>query len=156
GGRVLGVTGSNVPAGPDVAASIARALNGEEASSFWSRPDGVLQVLTLPIYVERPARDILGTLSVGFLLGDRITAQFKHVTESEIAWAAGGRVLASTLPPIHNARLAALVQEHGRSAFVPSIVLGGNDYVAMVRPLITGAPARGAVPGSSADSPVAI
>jgi signal transduction histidine kinase len=154
-GRVLGAVGSGVWDGPDAAASIARAMNGAETSAFWPHPDGVLQVLTLPIYVEGPARETLGTLSVGFLLGDRITAQFKSVTESEIAWAAGGRVLASTLPSPYSVRLAALVRERGSSAFVPSIVLGDNDYVAMIRPLMpTGSNLRGSP--SAADAPVAI
>jgi hypothetical protein len=167
-GRVLAAIGrSNVPydrgATPP---AIARALAGEEVSSFWPHPDGVLQVVTLPVYLERPAgntavpREILGTLSVGFLLDDRSTAQFKRVTESEIAFAAGGRVLASTLPQANAAKLAGLLRDQGSTGRVPSIVLGGEDYVALIRPMTSGSSGVG-TPGSivatpGTDAPVAI
>jgi signal transduction histidine kinase len=167
-GRVLAAIGrSNVRyAGGDTPPAIASALAGQETSSFWPHPEGVLQVVTLPVYLERAAADrpappeILGTLSVGFLLDDRTTAQFKSVTESEIAFVAGGRVLASTLPRTYAPQLAALVRGQDSRGQVPSVVLGTNDYAALVRPIAT-ASSTGAGPGvitaaPGTDAPVAI
>ena len=46
----------------------------------------------------RTRPNVLGRLTVGFFLDDRRAVQFKAVTGTEIAFAAGGRVLASSLP----------------------------------------------------------
>ena len=46
--------------------------------------------------VTRP--EILGTLSVGFLLDDALAAQLKQITGSDIAFGMDGQILAATLP----------------------------------------------------------
>ena len=42
--------------------------------------------------------DILGTLSVGFLLDDALAAQLKEITGSDVAFGMDGQILAATLP----------------------------------------------------------
>ena len=46
----------------------------------------------------------MGTLSVGFSLDEQTRAQFKALTNSEIAFVVGGQVQASTLPRTAYAR----------------------------------------------------
>jgi signal transduction histidine kinase len=157
-GRVFAAIGRSEVPSDSVATlpAVQRALTGTAASSFWPHPEGVLQVVTVPL-VFKPS-EIVGTLSVGFLFDDQRTIQFKAVTESEIALAAGGEVLASTLPHVHGPQLAALVRQHGASALVPSVQLGDDDYVALLRPMASSAPGQhaaiGAVPGT--DPPIAV
>ena len=50
--------------------SMRDALAGRESLSLLPQPDGILQLVTVPIAVGISHPDILGTLSVGFLLDD--------------------------------------------------------------------------------------
>ena len=59
---------------------------------------GLLQVVSVPIIEGGDPTNVIGRLTVGFFLDDRRAVQFKAVTGTEIAFAAGGRVLASSLP----------------------------------------------------------
>ncbi len=87
-------------------------------------------------------QETLGTLSLGFALDDGLAQQFKGVTDSEVAFAFGGRVRASTLPGRDDALLSTLL---GRKE-VASVTLDGNEYVAMSRRL----------PAVSGEGPVAL
>ena len=74
----------------------------DEISAFLPHRRGLLQVVSAPIFLEGPGPDILGRLTVGVLLDDRLASeQFKKLTGSEIAFAARGNILASTLPRLH-------------------------------------------------------
>jgi signal transduction histidine kinase len=93
---------------------------------------GIMQVVTVPIAVGVARPELLGSLTVGFLLDNTLAEQFKQITGSEIAFAMDGQVLASTLPAEWNAQLAALLGSKENTARVQ---LGGNEYLALVRPL---------------------
>jgi signal transduction histidine kinase len=110
-----------------------RALAGEEVSGFWPLPDGVLQVVTVPVYIGLEPPDLLGALSVGFLLDKELAAQFRTLTDSEIAIAMDGAVRAATLPDRDRPVLASLL---GARTMVRT-ELGGDDYVALARPFGT-------------------
>jgi signal transduction histidine kinase len=69
-------------------------------------------------------------MTVGFFLDDRRAVQFKAVTGTEIAFAAGGRVLASSLPASAREGLDALTTARG----VRPITLHGEEYVMLARP----------------------
>jgi hypothetical protein len=81
---------------------IADALAGRETTAFWPGADGMVEVVTVPIFIGRPSAEILGTLSVGFAFDDRLAGRFKDLTESEIAFALDGRIQAGTLPKAHD------------------------------------------------------
>ncbi len=134
GGRVLaGSGGGGLPqeALPGLS-SVRSALGGAEATAFRAHPSGVLQVVTVPITAGQNPPEIIGTLSVGFLLDQRLAEQFKGLTGSEIAFAFGGHVLAATLPgEPARAGLESLLG----SAGISHVSVGGDDYVAMLRPL---------------------
>ena len=56
----------------------------------------MMQLVAVPILIG-PQPDILGTLSVGFLLDDALAAQLKEITGSEVAFGMDGQILATTL-----------------------------------------------------------
>ena len=110
---------------------ITLALTGQAAVSFWPRRGGDIQVVTIPIWIDESQPELLGTLSVGFSLDDRLAARFKELTASEIAFLVDGTIQASTLPPDYAEALAAAVQSGQETA----IRLGDEEYVAVVRAL---------------------
>ncbi len=121
-------------------ATVRDALGGHEAAMFWLRSDGVAQVMSVPIY----APEIVGSFSLAFLLNDRLATRLKAVTGSEVAFTAGGRVVASTLPKGARAALSPLIGRIGTA----SIRVDGNEYAALMRPLA--APRRASLFGGAA------
>lgn len=138
------------------------ALAGHETAAFWPSPDGVLQVVTVPIAAGASPPEIVGTLSLGFLLDEALAERFKVQTGSEIAFATPSRVVAATLPGPDRLALAGLTARPG----IGRVHTATGDYLALVRPLSSprppsllglqaGAPAPAAVAASDAP-PVAI
>ena len=66
--------------------------------------------MTVPVTVGLTQPDVLGTLSVGFLLDDGFAAQLKELTGSEIAFGVNGRVLSATLPANDRAALSSQLE----------------------------------------------
>lgn len=128
-GRVLAESGRlRVTQGdPAAAEAIAKATRGSESVALWPHPGGVIQVVSVPSVV---GSDLIGTVSVGFSLDEEAAARFKALTNSEIAFAVGGVVQASTLPHF-NAALASAVGAQG----VGTIRLGDSEYVVVSRAL---------------------
>jgi len=147
GGRVLASAGP-VALDPAVASalrSVQAALRGTAASSFRPHPDGLLQVLSVPITVGGEPASIAGTLSVGFLLNDAVASDFKQLTGSEIAFGLDGRIMAATLPK----PLWPLLDNARRPDRMSRVASGSDEYVLLSRPLVP-APIAGA--GSHAPS----
>ncbi|HZT75276.1 MAG TPA: ATP-binding protein [Vicinamibacterales bacterium] len=94
---------------------------------FLAQRNGVLQVVTVPVTLDRT----LGTISAGFLLDDAFAAQLKRITGSDLAFGMDGRILASTLPRDDDAALAAALGGTGLSR----VVLGADEYEALPRAL---------------------
>jgi signal transduction histidine kinase len=118
---------------------IADALAGRETTVFWPGANGMVEVVTVPIFIGRPSAEILGTLSVGFAFDDRLAGRFRELTESEIAFGLGGRIHASTLPKAHDRSLEGVLTSGGTSR----LHLNGEEYVALARPLASSATGRG-------------
>jgi signal transduction histidine kinase len=126
-------TAAIVPSEP----AVQEALAGRDAVSVLAHPNGVIQIVTVPISdVSSPLAtlnpEILGTVSVGFLLDDALAAQLKDNSGSDIAFTIDGRILASTLPPADRESLAQLSRRADPSG---EIHIGSEDYVVMSRPL---------------------
>ena len=120
-GQVLVALGG--PAGAIVdRAAVAAALEGRETTTFRADRDGVLEMVTVPISIE-PGPEVLGALSLGFVLNDALAAQFKRVTAGEVAFAVDGRVRASSLPREDDPALAGVL---GREGAI-SVRLGENS-----------------------------
>lgn len=135
-GRVLAEVGARPETARAVAQqpSVQAALHGRESLSLLSEADGLLQVITVPVDAvtrDRPGRDLLGTLTVGFLMDDELARQLKQITGSEIAFGMDGRVLASTLPRPDRAALSPLLAAGG----IGHVRIGGDEYVALPKVL---------------------
>jgi signal transduction histidine kinase len=135
-GRVL-TSGPGGEAEVPPTASVAEALAGRESVSYRAHPDGVLEIVTVPIALQP---QVIGSLSVGFLFDTRRAGQFKRATDTEIAFAIDGRVVAGTLPPGDLAALTGLLHAPETS----HVLLRGDDYIGLVRPLTAASATVGA------------
>ncbi|HTK28511.1 MAG TPA: ATP-binding protein [Vicinamibacterales bacterium] len=111
------------------------AVRGRNSVSLLPWSNGILQVVTVPV-VGIDRNDMIGSLSAGFLLGDALATQLKQITGSDIAFGMDGQILAATLPRDANEALA----ERLRTSGVSTVTIGGDDYVALPRPLQAPAP----------------
>ena len=91
-------------------------------------PNGILQVVSVPIYIGEVAPELLGTLSVGFALDGRTAERFKALTNSEVIFAANDTIRAGTLPATSWPALTTLL---GGEGVTPSITIDGADYIAV-------------------------
>jgi signal transduction histidine kinase len=130
-GEVLGAAGAD-DATIKAAAYDTRSI--DEASSFTPHARGVLQLVSVPVLLEGEIPDILGRLTVGLFLDDRVAREVKTLTGSEIAFGAQGRILASTLPPGARGVLAQTMT----ATSIRSIDIDGEEFVALARPLMPG------------------
>lgn len=132
-GHVLAAVGgsSALVSQLDPTPGIALAGGGKPAMTFWPHPTGVLQVVTVPVTIGLARPEVLGTLTVGYLLDDERAASFKALTGAEIAFAIDGQVRSSTLGHAAHAQLATLLA----SDLVPRTMIDGSEYAALVQPL---------------------
>ena len=140
-GELLGQSG----AGADevaVPAALKHADATDEISTFAPHSRGVVQVVSVPIFIEGNPPDVLGRLTVGFFLDDRFANQIKRLTASEIAFGAGDRILASTLPPGSRGALAAVLGTRD----IATVRIGNEDFLALARPLVSAPAAPGTQP----------
>lgn len=148
-GQVLAEAGRLRAPRDDAAAqqAIRQATEGREAVSLWHDRGSVIQVVSVPSVLGQ----VLGTVSVGFSLDAEAAQRFKTLTNSEIAFASGDTILASTLEPRFNEALARLAG----STEIQTVTLGNTEYVAVSRKLpltasaLPGAADAGAVAGVS-------
>lgn len=106
--------------------------SSEEFSRFVSHDRGILQAVSVPIFLSGEPPDIFGRLTVGFFLDDALASRLREVTGSEIAFGLDGRVLAGSLPESANASLARAMNATGitRVKFDD-----GEEFLAMARPI---------------------
>jgi signal transduction histidine kinase len=133
-GRVLAIVGASLDTADIVASqpAVRGALAGHERVGLLRQASGILQLVTVPITIDLTRPELLGTLSVGFLLDDAVAAQLKAMTGSEVAFGMDGQILATTLPPDDRPALAALL---GPPGGVHNVRIGAADYVVLERQL---------------------
>ena len=138
-GVVLGSAGADASTLPQ---EILGNQSPDEISTFLPHERGVLQMVSVPILLlgVEPT-EMLGRLTIGFFLDDRLANQFKNLTGSEIAFGAEGEILSTTLPMESRAELARVMGAQD----IASVTLGDEEFLALSRPLL---------PGS--DSPVSL
>jgi signal transduction histidine kinase len=113
-------------------AAIGAALDGGERTWFWPQAGAVLQMASLPVWIEAApgAPELLGTLSVGFSLNAEMAARFRALTNTDVAFVDEGRVLASTLDPGRHPEIEAALAGGG-----DTLRLDGEDYLLLHRAL---------------------
>jgi signal transduction histidine kinase len=127
--------------------AIHGGLAGREGVSILPQPDGMIQLVTVPLYVGVARPDILGTLSVGFMLDNALAVQLKQATLSDIAFGMDGQILAATLPRADYPALA----ERLRTSGLSRVQLTNEEFEVLPRPL---APTPDGTPPTS--GPVAL
>jgi signal transduction histidine kinase len=140
-GRILAVAGHGNADAATLATrpAIRTAAAGRDAFAFWSVPGGVLQIASVPVWIDAAGQpEILGTVTVGFSLNEKVARRFKALTNSEIAFAMDGDIKAATLPAADWGSLAGLLR--GADQVVH---LGEDDYVWLARPLAAAAASEG-------------
>jgi signal transduction histidine kinase len=132
-GAVLATVGASTQAALVVAnqPAVRDALQGRESFSLLPQPDGMLQLVTVPISIGLERPEILGTLSVGFLLDNALATQLKEITGSDVAFGMDGQVLAATLPREMYGQLGNQLRTSG----ISRLNLSGDDYLVLPRPL---------------------
>ena len=129
-GDVLGAIGAEGTSLPD----LGRPASGSEYTMFAPHSRGLLQIVSVPIQVGTDPAELLGRLTVGFFLDHDRALQFKRLTNSEIVFGAGGRILASSLPPEHYDSLRGVLS----ARVITPVVAGGVEYLALARPMRDG------------------
>src|SRR5688572_2630228 len=149
-GDVLATVGTSDQAAVVVSRqpAIRHALDGKEGFSLLPQPDGILQLVTVPITIGLEQPEILGTLNIGFRLDRALAAQLKEITGSDVAFGMDGQILASTLTKEAQSSLGDRLRSTGTS----SVTLGDEEFVVLPRPLAA-TPDGAAVPGGG---PVAL
>ncbi len=112
--------------------AMVASSSGQETSVFRPHRGGLLQVVTVPIWIDPRQPEVLGTLSVGFSLDNRAAARFQSLTNSDIAFGIDGAVRASTLPPDVWPRLTPLLSRDG---LWERVAVGDQEYIAKTRTL---------------------
>src|SRR5689334_33098 len=66
-GAQLALSGDvDAPPQPPVSEDVALASGGNNAPAFWPHPNGVLEVVSVPIFVGLERPDLFGMLSIGY------------------------------------------------------------------------------------------
>ena len=138
-GHVLASTGDEVDTLPRL---MARAGQTDEVATFVRQGRGLLQVVSVPLFIEGVPPAVLGRLTAGFSLDDALAARFKGLTASDIAFGVDGRIVASTLPEDRRVAAAGALA----ATTIQPITLGGEDYLAIARPLSAGEDVREGTP----------
>ena len=135
-GQVLYSVGDS-PKVADIAVdepAVRDALGGKDTVRLLPQPNGILQIVTVPVLFERPRVDILGTFSAGFLIDDALATQLKKITGSDLAFGMDGRILASTLARDD----AAILAQRLRTSGISHVEIGGQEYAVLSRALSAG------------------
>lgn len=117
----------------DVAAASTVALVGDAGAraSFLPSRGGILQLVSVPVWIDPAAPDVLGWLTVGIALDTVFASRIRDLTESEIAFAWERRVRAASLPPGANPALDALLAGESQDR----VEIAGEEFAAAIRPL---------------------
>ena len=108
--------------------------SADEVFALATHARGLLQVISVPIQINTGVPDLLGRLSVGFFMDDAVATRLRELTGSEVAFAAGGQVLASSLPAAARSGL----QQFAASTGAFNVQLGSDEYLALTRPMLGG------------------
>jgi signal transduction histidine kinase len=119
---------------------VKAALAGRSAVDVWSQGAGLLQVVSVPIFIDLAQPEVLGTLTAGLQLDQPLANRIKAITRSDVVFVDGGRVRGSTLPASVTEALVA-VPDDGRPL---RATVNGEEYEAVRRRLVVAAPGRAA------------
>lgn len=120
-GRTLASQGGTLDEGSTTPAPQGFAVEGGRLFEFF----------TVPILLGTGAPEVLGDLTLGFVLDDRLAVRLRGLTGSHVAIVHDGRVQATTLSRSHDAALLGAAP----GVDVQRLRLGDEDWVALRRRL---------------------
>ena len=126
--RVLARAGRVQPDAQAIVDILVACRAHADGTCFWPYGGGVLHAVAIPMEAG------LRSLIVGVSLDQEAVDRLRSVTNSEVAFAAGSRIVASTLDAARTSALAAGMS----SAEVFSIRLGDEDFIGRSQPLASG------------------
>jgi signal transduction histidine kinase len=133
--------------------SVKAALAGRSAVDVWSQGSGLLQIVSVPIFIDPLQPEVLGTLTAGLRLDRSLADRIKTITRSDVVFVDGGQPRGSTLPADVTAALLA-VPDDGR---VLRATVNGEEYEAVRRRLVMETPGTlRSRPGANPGGPLAI
>ncbi len=104
----------------------------DEISTFMPHPRGVLQVVSVPIVLDRKSTRCARPADRRLPPGRSVRRNHQASDGSEIAFGADGRILASTLPADSREALARVMTESDISI----VTIGDEEFLALARPLV--------------------
>ena len=135
---VLIVTGAEGRALAAQGGTLAGVDGSPAAQGFAIEGGRLVEFFTVPIVLGAAPPEVLGELTLGFVLDDAVAARLRSLTGSHVAVAYRDHIHATTLPRAHDPALLALAA--GTGVLRPN--LAGEDWVAVRQPLVaeTGGP----------------
>jgi signal transduction histidine kinase len=127
-GRVLARAGRVQPDERGIADLVSACRNSPDDATFWPYSGGVLHAAALEL---EPGAAPIGTLLIGFSLDQDTARRLKALTNSEIAFAIGPQIVASSLDPERTGEIDGFAK--GTGTF--RTVIGSEDYDGQVQPL---------------------
>lgn len=86
--------------------SFANSVNDESSGHWWYGGDHLYEVFLKPIYFGPAAENrLLGFLTIGYEIDDRVAAQVSRIAASQVAFYYGDTVVKTTLSPMQEAEL---------------------------------------------------
>jgi signal transduction histidine kinase len=144
GQRLAVVSATAHAVAPDDAPANAVPPGDRPGATFWPHPNGVLQLVTVPVTIDLDRPERLGLLTMGFLLDSSRAGELRRLTGADVAFSFAGDVRASSLPPPDVPAVTAWFNDEPRAAVLR---LGKADYSALASPLARQEPAGAGAPG---------
>lgn len=129
--------------GPTAPPATALPEGARPGETFWPHPAGVLQLVTVPVTIDRDRPERLGLLTMGFLLDATRAQELRRLTGADVAFAFAGDVRAASLAPGAVPLVTAWFNETPRPAVLR---LSGEDFSALASPLPLAGAAVGVAP----------
>lgn len=100
--------------------------------AFWPHPSGVLQIVTVPVTIDLERPELLGSLSMGYLLDATRAAELKGLSGADVAFALAGTVRASSFPAALLPEVTAWFNADPHAAI---LTMGREEFSVLARPL---------------------
>ena len=112
-------------------------------ATYWPHPSGVLQLVTVPVTIDRDRPERLGLLTMGFLLDEQRARELRRLTGADVAFGFAGDVRAASMPAT---AVTAVATWFAAAPRPPVLRLGGEDFSVLASPLPGADDGTGATP----------
>ncbi len=100
--------------------------------TFWPHPSGVLQIVTVPVTIDLERPELLGSLSMGYLLDATRAAELKSLSGADVAFALADAVRASSFSV---ALLPAVTAWFNQEPHTAILIMDREEFSVLARPL---------------------